>query len=446
MSTEAKVGTFVLAGLIFMSVAIFLLGDFTFEKRYTIYVTFQDVASLAKSAPVKLSGVDVGQVKEIVLDGNLAKVVASIRQGVDIYTDAEFEIGSTGIIGSKFLQVNQGHPDKGKIAPNSVIRGSDPVSVEKALTKALHSVEELLEGFNGNAKPGTLAHNMNATVANLRDITDNLNDLVESSKPHLEEALGRTDAITKKLDDLLAKSNQMMAGLASDKGAIGAMIHDPKVKEDVTTAIRDVKETAANVKDTFSRLNQFRIYWNYDWRYEHQIGAGHTDIGLRIEPREGRYYYVGGANLSNISDESRTTQDYAQPNRVDGLLGWQWQRWGGMLDVGVGVLRSAGGARVTVTPFYNHPIGSHFSFMAQGYDFTRNRTINGRRFTRPVWDFAVMARLNRVFGIGARVEDVNTIKRYQTWANITFEDKDIAYLFGIASFGAAGGKSRSKNK
>ena len=96
LSLEAKVGAFVLAGLVLIASAIFLLGDYTFERRYTIYATFTDVANLSKDAPVKLSGVEVGKVKGLVLEDHHAKVVAAIRHGVDIFNDAEFSIGSTG--------------------------------------------------------------------------------------------------------------------------------------------------------------------------------------------------------------------------------------------------------------------------------------------------------------------------------------------------------------
>src|SRR5688572_20231838 len=98
MSLEAKVGSFVVAGLVLLGTAVFLLGDYTFEKRYHLYVTFKDVANLTKDSPVKLSGVEIGKVSDIILVDSRAKVVAKIRRGVDIYKDSEFTIGSTGII------------------------------------------------------------------------------------------------------------------------------------------------------------------------------------------------------------------------------------------------------------------------------------------------------------------------------------------------------------
>lgn len=441
MNLETKVGAFILAGLALMGTAIFLLGDYTLEKRYPLYAKFSDVANLSKSAPVKLSGVEIGQVKNIELVDGGARVIMSIKDGVRIFRDAQFTVGSTGIIGSKYLQIDQGHPDKGLLQPGDEVRGVDPVSIEKSLTAALGSMQKILDDLNKDDGRGSLAGNLKDTVANVREMTANLNDLLATTKPDMQRAMARADEITDKLDKLLEKSNQMMAGLSTDKGAIGALLHDEKVKEDVKETIASVKEAAGTAKDVFGRLNQFRVYWNYDWRYEHQIATSRADIGLKISPREGRYYYVGGSNLGNISDQPKEGPDYAQKNRVDALLGF----YGSWYDVGVGVIKSGGGARVTLTPLYKHPFFKRFSVMAQAYDFGRNRTVESRHFDKPVYDAGVLARVNRFFGVGARVEDMATIKRYQTWLNVTFEDTDVAYLFGLASFGAAGTKGRSKS-
>ncbi len=442
LSLEAKVGAFVVTGLALMGVAIFLLGDYTLEKRYTVYATFHDVANLNKNSPVKLSGVEIGQVKDIELKDGLAKVNLAIRKGVDIYKDADFQIGSTGIIGSKYLQIDQGHPAAGTVSDGETVTGTDPLSIEKAITKALNSLQNIMNDLNSEGPRGSLTGNLKETVANMREMTANLNDLIESTKPNMEKAMARADAITDKLDKLLAQSNQMMTGLSTDKGAIGALLHDEKVKSDVKETIASVKEAASTAKDVFGRITQFRVYWNYDWRYDGLIRGSHSDAGLKIYPRDGRYYYGGISNAANISDANKHGSDYTQPNRVDGLIGWEK----GPFDVAVGAIRSAGGARVTVTPFYKDPFGKRFSITAQAYDFGRNRTVNSKIMNHPAEDVGVMARINKWFGVGARVEDLQETKRVMAWGNVTFEDQDVAYLFGMATFGAAGTKGRSSSK
>lgn len=444
MSLESKVGAFVLGGLALIATALFLLGDVTFERRYNLYVNFTDVGNLNKDAPVRLSGVEVGQVAEIELVDGGARVLAKVRKGVDIYQDAVFSVGSTGIIGSKFLQVDQGKRSAGVIAANSTIRGQDPVSIEKSLTAALAKLETLLGDLTKEGPRGSLTENLRETVANVREMTANLNDLIETTKPKLEKALERTDGITEKLDGLLAKSNVMMASLATSSGTVGALLHDQKMKEDVRETIASVKEAAGTAKDVLGRINQFTVFWNYDWRYEHLVRTSRADIGLKISPRPGKYYYVGGANLANVSDDARTSKhvDYVRPNKVDALIGWEGDRF----DVGVGVLRSGGGARIAVKPFAGEPMLGRIQLIGQAYDFGRNRIINGKRFDKPEYDAAVKVQVHKNLALGGRVEDIAMVPRYQSWLNVMFEDQDIAYLLGMISFGAAGTKGRSKSK
>jgi len=441
VSLEAKVGAFVLGGLILLGTAIFLLGDFSMEPRYTINVTFHDVGNLTKDAPVKLSGVEVGKVKRLVLENGLAKAVCEIRKGVDISKGAHFTVASTGIIGSKFLAVEQGDLSKGVIEPGATVAGEDPIMLEKAMTNALASLQSTLDELNAKGPRGSLADNLRETVANVRELTANLNDLVETTKPQFQKSLERTDQITAKLDDLLAKSNQMMTGLSTDQGTIGTLLHDPKVKEDVKQTIASVKDAASTAKDVFGRITQFRVWWNLDWRYDTLIQTSHADLGVKIAPRPGHYYYIGGSNLANVNDATRRGVDYDKPNTVDGLIGFEK----GPFDLAVGAIRSAGGARLTVTPFYSSEFGKRFSVVAQGYDFGRNRQFKGYDFTHPQYDFGLLARLTRLLGVGARVEDVAGVPRFMGWANVMFEDQDVAYLFGLATFGAATTKGRSKS-
>lgn len=443
MSIESKVGAFVLGGLALIATALFLLGDVTFERRYTLYVNFTDVGNLNKDAPVRLSGVEVGQVTEIELVDGGARVIAKVRHGVDVYNDAVFSIGSTGIIGSKFLQVDQGKRASGVIPANSTIKGQDPVSIEKSLTVALEKLDKLLGDLTKPGPRGTMAENLTDTVANVREMTANLNDLIATTKPQLERAMGRADDITDKLDSLLAKSNNMMASLNTSSGTVGALLHDQKMKDDVKETIASVREAAGTAKDVLGRINQFTVFWNYDWRYEHLVRTSRADIGLKISPRPGKYYYVGGSNLANVSDDPRASRhsDYVRPNKVDALIGFENKWW----DVSVGVIRSGGGGRVRVTPFSTVPVLDRLSVEAQAYDFGRNRVIQGRRFDKPQYDVAARVKVQKHVSLGGRVEDLATVPRYQSWLKVVWEDQDIAYLLGMISFGAAGTKGRSKS-
>ena len=57
---------------------------------------------------------------------------------------------------------------------------------------------------------------------------------------------GKTEAVAAYQ---LGKSNVMMASLTTDKGAVGALLHDEKMKEDVKETVASVKEAASTAKE-----------------------------------------------------------------------------------------------------------------------------------------------------------------------------------------------------
>jgi hypothetical protein len=55
-----------------------------------------------------------------------------------------------------------------------------------------------------------------------------------------------------------------------------------------------------------------------------------------------------------------------------------------------------------------------------------------------------LVKVTKIVGVGVRGEDFAQNSRGQAWVNVMFEDKDLANLFGLVSFGAMGKKGRGK--
>jgi phospholipid/cholesterol/gamma-HCH transport system substrate-binding protein len=86
-----RVGVFVLAGLVLLAVLIAMFGGFTtvFKKQipYTIY--FPDAQGVEPGTPVRRSGVRIGEVKSVALDGAKGNV------RVDILVDGKYPLRDT---------------------------------------------------------------------------------------------------------------------------------------------------------------------------------------------------------------------------------------------------------------------------------------------------------------------------------------------------------------
>ena len=427
MNSEMKVGVFVLAGTILFATAVFLLGDYSFQKFYPIYVEFSDVAGLPDRAVAKLSGVEVGKIKQIYLKDDKVVVELAVKDGVKIYRDARFLVGSTSMIGSKFMQIDQGRAGAGTIKAGETLPGDDSLPLDRALSKAVTSLQKMVEDINGE---GRLARDLNEVMQNLREITANVNDLVSNSQPHAEKVMERLDSITSKLDAMLDKTDAIVDKVNRGEGVAGALVSDQKMKADVTEAISNIRDASVSVKDALGRVGGFRTYIKWDYKFEPNAHSSKNDFGVKIYPREKRYYYLAAANTINTKDTARGV-DYETMNTIDAQMGWEV----GTFDLYAGVLRGSGGFGARWSPFLNSK-WDRIAFLMEGSEFTRNRDIKGRLFNKPRYDAGVDVKVNKYISAGARLNDMAETSRVNLTTRLIFEDKDIAYLFGFASLGA----------
>ncbi|HBE88217.1 MAG TPA: hypothetical protein DDW67_03655, partial [Elusimicrobia bacterium] len=323
MNDESKVGMFVIAGLALLGTAIFLLGDYSFKTYYPVYAEFADVSGLPDKSVVKLSGVEIGRVKEITIKGERVVVRLSVSEGVKIYKDAKFKVGSTSVIGSKYMQIDQGHPSAGTLKSGDTVQGDNSLPLDQAMAAAVSDLQGLIKELRGD---GSLSKNLGQTVANLRDLTANLNSLVSNAKPDAEKFMGNLDSVSARLDRLLAQGEELLGSVNRGEGTVGALMKDEGMKKDVSDAVTNLRDATASVKDVLGRITGFRMYWHWKWKYDPVFEGSHNDLGLRIYPREGRYYYVGAANVINTKDQDRGGADYEKINTVDALLGWEFGR------------------------------------------------------------------------------------------------------------------------
>lgn len=424
MGNETKIGIFVLVGVVLFGTAIFLLGDYSFKKFYQIDIEFNDVAGLPDKSMVKLSGVEVGKVKTIYMEDGGVIVQVNIFEGIKIYRDARFFIGSTSIIGSKYLQIDQGTRFAGILKNGDRVSGENNLSLDRALTAAIADVRKIMSGFDGES----MGANLNGSLANLREITANINQIVATSKPHAENIMVRLDSLTAKLDDVMEKTNRIMTKIDNGEGTIGALMSDKEMKENVASVISNLKEASASAKDALGRIKGFRTYFEFGAKYEPLIHASKSRAGVKIYPRDGRYYYLGASNLINTKNLKRGT-DYSKKNTVDAQFGWEF----GNIDFYAGALSGAGGAGIKYSPFHSTSALDKLTFLFEISDISRNRYINGRLFDTPIHTAGVEFKLNEYVSTGIKVEDFTETKRLNYNASIIFEDKDIAYLFGFAS-------------
>jgi len=180
MNLETKVGLFVLLSFIISGIGIMKLSDISLENRYTLYMVFDDVQGLREKSLVKIAGVEIGRAEKIELEKGKAKITTRIDNDVAVYANAKAGVKLIGFIGSQFLEIDPGTPEAARLKDGDTIYGARVRSMSDLIEK----LSDVLEGKDGKNGVGD---NLQATVANLRSITDSLNDAVGRKRSELKD-------------------------------------------------------------------------------------------------------------------------------------------------------------------------------------------------------------------------------------------------------------------
>jgi phospholipid/cholesterol/gamma-HCH transport system substrate-binding protein len=455
-SPESKVGLFVLAGLAVLMTSILMLGDIHFRPQKQVYAIFRNIEGITDKSPIKISGVEIGTVKKVELVNDHARITMGLRRDLRMYKNARVRIRSTGIIGSKFVALDPGRLVPGSPEGDQRLRDGDSIVGEDVLSmdELMERVAKSLDEFTGHGKTG---ENFSVTMANLRSITDSLNvalgqqrramvdivrnvqDLTAHAKSvaaHLDDILTSSKDEIKtaihNLKDTLDKTSGILGGLQRGEGTLGALLSDKKTGEEVKETVSNLKQASESAKQVLNRFTKVRAFWIVQGRRDFKAAAYHGDFGMRFEPRENKFYEVMGQNLSTKGSTRTSDKDYTRTNTVTALMGYNW----GTFTGAVGVIQSRAGVEGRYRPFQNTemPGLNRLELMAQGFDFGRDAVLNGRHFDSPNYTAGARVKVNQWMTAGLQSEDIGETSNLNGVVNVSFEDKDIAYLLGFVSF------------
>lgn len=135
-SRDVKVGLFVLAGLLFSALVIFLIGD---ERRFfsssvKFSTTFSDVQGLKPGAPVRMGGIDIGTVTKVGYRPGTADNEVYVELDIvkaesgRIRKDSVARISAKGLLGDKMVEVTKGSSPE-TLSPGGQIAGEEPTDL-----------------------------------------------------------------------------------------------------------------------------------------------------------------------------------------------------------------------------------------------------------------------------------------------------------------------------
>jgi phospholipid/cholesterol/gamma-HCH transport system substrate-binding protein len=261
--TELRVGLFVLVGLFVIAVGTFYVtGAGFWGPKYRLKTFLPEVSGLATGAPVRIDGVDVGNVQTLRLvprtqnsvpdkNKNIEVVMRLDRrfQG-DILTDSTASLVTEGLLGNRYVNITRGFTGvalkEGQVVPGTeekaikevVERSSDLLGNLQALTV---DVQDLIAGVKkGRGNLGKLLTDEQA-YNNLNSLLANGNKMISNIREG-QGSIGKlvaSDEMYTKVGAAVDNANSIMGDVRAQRGTLGKLLYD-------TTLYDQAKETIGN--------------------------------------------------------------------------------------------------------------------------------------------------------------------------------------------------------
>ena len=152
-SRQFKVGVFVLAALAIMMLGIFLIGSVSdlWSPKTDYKTAFKDVAGLKPGAPVRMGGLDIGQVVRVDHgpDAKDERIFVSMsiskKEASRIKADAVAHVVGKGLLGDKMIELTLGSPEAPTLDPKQLLPSEEPADVLAAANRVAAEVERSVE-------------------------------------------------------------------------------------------------------------------------------------------------------------------------------------------------------------------------------------------------------------------------------------------------------------
>src|ERR1043166_8010099 len=223
---EFKVGIFVFVGLAMVGALLVQFGRLGegFKTYYALTVRFTDASGLLKGSDVLLAGARIGKVAggpRLVPGGAGGAVPLKIYDYVKVPEGAKFTVGSSGLLGDRFVDVRPppGEP-KAYLPPNAYIDGTRETGISD-LTK----------------QGGALVTDLRGTVQKIDTTMDRLNqdtlsqqnmENLKASMEHLNQATSALAESSKKLDGVIEQADSAMASAKKAADGLQSAIGDAR--------------------------------------------------------------------------------------------------------------------------------------------------------------------------------------------------------------------------
>ncbi|MBF0488177.1 MAG: MCE family protein [Nitrospirae bacterium] len=280
---EIKAGVVVVTTLLVISVFVILVGGGLLRGKYDLYyVKLKDVAGIDIGSQVRLGGMRVGKITNIIIPDNANEpltIVLGVNKGTKFYKGTRAMISQIGFVGEIYMGLSLGDVANAKIEPGSTIPSEETVGFGDLLIKlakatetldkllkdvdAMFSkqnqkqVEDLLVNANktvitAGSEMRNISHSLTKTFAEMEGVLKELNEILKGNKGEIAVLLKTITQEVRGIGAMVKAFEKTSDSLTKTSNSVNIVLDDQS--QNLTALIKNIDTTLEDLQGVLQEV------------------------------------------------------------------------------------------------------------------------------------------------------------------------------------------------
>jgi phospholipid/cholesterol/gamma-HCH transport system substrate-binding protein len=283
MTTEAKVGAFVLSCFAVLAFTVIYLLNAQYSGGTAHYRTYLRYAGgLEPGASVLYGGMNVGKVTAVrpwAADPTRIEILLEVKKGTPLNEKSVAKLGFVSVMNSAALSITTGTIEAKRLPPESAIASKEAASLDEIagkLATVADSANTLITQAQGELND--ISGNVNHLLGNLDTMTgprnqkkvqailENIDRLVADERPKIDRLTDQLVRVSEHADDTIQNVNgtvtDLHAPIRNDLAELQTTLEEAKgLLQSMQIIVRandyKINDTVDNLRQATDNLNQF---------------------------------------------------------------------------------------------------------------------------------------------------------------------------------------------
>ncbi|MCF8054974.1 MAG: MlaD family protein [Deltaproteobacteria bacterium] len=407
ISSEAKVGVFVLLAVIILGYLSLRVGEdvFTRQSGYLLKAKFDNVIGLVRGAPVRIAGLEIGFLETMELEDGKAVVTLRINPAVKIPRSSSITLKTQGVMGERYIEIKVRGDYADVVGEGEFLANVEPSvdleAVFKKMGAVVDDVGAITASLHKLLEDGDVAQNIRYLVNDMASLMKRIDTLVANNEDNIGKTIEDLKVASAEMRQAFVSLNKIAAEIQEGNGTLGKIINDAEMAGQLDSTISSLSEVAlklneskgtigrlindeemgSNMEKAIIGLNKYmekadalRTSINYRGEFLADSNSFKSYLDVKIQPQIDYFYLLGVVVNPKGTKTIRDVYTNGTLNRIE-----EWDRSGLLFNAMIGkrfydivlrggIMESSGGVGIDYLAF-----DDDLKLSFEAFDFTMER-------------------------------------------------------------------------